>query len=92
MYLLSDAAKVINLLTTNKINCELIGNVRRIGYSEHDIDVWIKEMDTQQLHDKIISLLNPKDVLNTDWEGMYLKETIFGDVDIFLKIDNLDYL
>lgn len=92
MYLLSDAGKVICLLTTNEINCELIGNIRRIGYSEHDIDIWVKEQDTQQLRDKIISLLNPKEVLNTDFEGMYLKETIFGDVDIFLRIDNLDYL
>lgn len=92
MYLLSDAGKVIGLLITNGINCECIGNIRRIGYSEHDVDIWVKEQDTQQLRDKIISLLNPKEVLNTDFEGMYLKETIFGDVDIFLRIDNLDYL
>lgn len=92
IYLIEDAINVVNILKHNNINCEIIGNIRRTGYSEHDIDIWIKEQDTQQLRDKIISLFEPKEVLNTDWEGMYLKDTKFGDVDIFLRIDNLDYI
>lgn len=92
MYLLSDILDIGKLLMINNIKYELIGNVKRIGYSEHDIDIWIKEHDTQQLRDKIIILLNPKEVINTDLEGMYLKDTPFGDVDIFMRIDNLDYL
>jgi len=92
LYLIQDAINVVNLLKQNSINCEVIGNIARIGYSEHDIDIWIKEQDTQNLRDKLIFLLNPKEVINTDWEGMYLRETNFGDVDIFLRIDNLDYL
>ena len=92
LYLIQDAINVISILKQNNINCEVIGNLSRIGYSEHDIDIWIKELDTQQLRDKIIILLNPKKVINTDWEGMYFKDTPFGDIDIFLKIDNLNYL
>lgn len=92
MYLIEDAGKVVNILKSSNIDCEIIGNIARTGFSEHDIDIWIKEQDTYQLRNKIISLFIPKKVLNTDWEGFYLEGTPFGNIDIFLRIDNLDYL
>jgi len=92
MYLIEDAGKVVTMLKSNNINCEIIGNTARIGFSEHDIDIWVKEQDTSQLREKIVTLFTPKNVLNTDWEGMYLEGTPFGNIDIFLRIDNLDYL
>ena len=92
MYLLSDAGEVVAMLRAHGINSEVIGNIARTGFSEHDIDIWIKEQDTKKTRDFIVFLLKPQEVLNTDWEGMYLKRTPFGDVDIFMRIDNLDYL
>lgn len=91
MYLIEDAGKVVNILKLNNIDCEVIGNIARTGFSEHDIDIWIKEQYTYQLRNKVISLFIPKKVLNTDWGGFYLYDTPLGNIDIFLRIDNLDY-
>ncbi len=82
-YTTEDGNKVITFLQSHNINCELIGSLKKRGTSEHDIDVWIKEPDTKQNRDKILKLLNPTKIVNTDWEGMYCTTDLYGDVDIF---------
>lgn len=93
MYLIDDAGKIINILKSNNIECEIIGGVARIGYSEHDIDIYVmSEIDRDELIELLIETFLPEKIIDTDWGGIYLKNTLFGDIDVFLRIDNLDYV
>lgn len=69
-YLIEVGNKVIDYLKIHGVACELIGSLKKKGVSEHDIDVWIKDPDTKETRDKLLRLLAPKSVINTDWEGM----------------------
>lgn len=82
-YNIVDGNKVITYLELHGIKCELIGSIKKQGASNHDIDVWIKEPDTKENREKILNILNPKTMINTDWEGMYCTTDQFGGVDIF---------
>lgn len=77
-----DAVNVMVTLGSNGIYGEVIGTLP----SKHDIDILItKPKDNPELRAKIISILKPKNWKGTDWNGMFLYETQWGNVDIFFE-------
>ena len=68
--------------------------------SKKDIDIFLpnffpqgvcKEMRAAKLRSRISFLLDAERVETTDWGGWFYHNTIFGNVDIFFNIDDLDY-
>lgn len=71
---------------------ELIGSLAKIGFSNNDIDIHVPQSGTKDDRDKIILLFQPcGKVDETDWGGIYLTDTRFGDIDIFFSLDGFDY-
>lgn len=82
---------VVSFLNDNGfLDCDLIGSLAKIGFSDHDIDIHVRNSGTREDRDKLISLFGGT-VDETDWGGLYFSNTQFGDVDIFFSIDGFDY-
>ena len=78
----------------------LIGSFGKGHQSKHDIDVYIPNlfpkgysagMRRVKFKNKLQSLLDPSEIIDTDWGGMYCKGTPFGDVDVFFDISKFDF-
>lgn len=68
------------------IESEIIGSLAEKFESNHDIDILISNpKDTIELRDKLIELLQPTRIVKTDWNGIFLYGTKFGNVDIFFE-------
>ena len=82
---------VVSFLQKNGFNPELIGSLAKIGFSNHDIDIYVRNSGKREDREKLIELFTGGTVDETDWGGMYFNDTEFGDVDIFFSIDGFDY-
>lgn len=82
---------VVEFLKRNGFKAELIGSLAKIGFSIHDIDIHVMDSGTREDRDKLKQLLITSEVDETDWGGLYFKDTQFGDVDIFFSLDGFDY-
>lgn len=82
---------VVSFLQKNGFNAELIGSLAKIGFSNHDIDIHVRNSGTREDRERLIKLFTGGKVDETDWGGMYFTDTEFGDVDIFFSIDGFDY-
>ncbi len=72
----------------------VIGGLWKRGHSNNDIDIHIAEnIITSDAIELIMKTLGTKDYILTDWGSLYLKDTLFGTLDIFFKgqTDEFDY-
>lgn len=90
-YLTEDGLAVAAFLKQHGFDAELIGSLSKIGFSNHDIDIYVRHSGTKEDREKLTSLfVTSKPVDQTDWGGLYFTDTQFGDVDIFFSIDEFD--
>jgi hypothetical protein len=59
--------------------------------SMHDIDVYLPLHKTSELKQKLIVLLKSDKAEDTDWDGWYFSDTLYGNVDVFFSTDKFDY-
>ena len=98
-YSKKDAGLLLFHLRSHGIECELIGSLKKKGYSNNDIDIYFPNHNREELTDKLRTLLGAKTYYPdhygqiTDWDGFYFYETEFGTVDCFFKgsIEKFDY-
>lgn len=83
---------VVNVLKNLGFNtARLIGSLSRGKNSKHDIDILLKGLKRSYvLRKKLGRLLHSESFEYTDWGGIYFKNTIFGDVDIFFSTKGFD--
>lgn len=95
MYTHQTGVDVVNFLVKCGFSrATLIGSLaKENGTSSNDIDILIDdESYSKKLEDHFRILLKPKGkVVRTDWGGIYLYDTIYGNVDIFFTTENFDY-
>lgn len=84
-------AVVLFLLEEGFKDVQLIGSLKKNGESDHDIDIYVPNCSENDKEKLIELFLTCGMVEETDWHGMYFSDTIFGDIDIFFCIDDLDY-
>ncbi len=74
-------------------NAVLIGSLGKGRESDHDIDIHIPLKKTNRLVDMIKYKLEAESCQDTDWGGVYFKNTFYGDIDVFFKgnTDEFDY-
>lgn len=91
-YSQEDGIAVVAFLEQHGFKAELIGSLAKIGFSNHDIDIHVKDSGTREDRDKLKELLLRSGMMDeTDWGGLYFSDTQFGDVDIFFYIHEFDY-
>ena len=82
VYTPKDGEALISYLFLNGVKAELIGSLSRGKDSLHDIDVLVDPAYCAKMHE----LLSPaREVIPTDWGGLYFRESPFGDVDVFFE-------
>lgn len=87
-YTIEDGFKLLNLMSSIGMKCELIGSLGRGDVSYHDIDILILSNFNYK---KTKRLLNPQKISKTDWGGYYFHDTKLGDVDIFFTKKDFTY-
>lgn len=106
IHTIKDAEALIFFLKkTGFPEVKLIGSFAK-GETEsiHDIDILLEGYKLNpSLEDQLIYLLEPqpceradgtfadKGITYTDWGGLYLHNTFFGNIDIFFSIEDFDY-
>jgi predicted nucleotidyltransferase len=70
----------------------LIGSLATGKESDNDIDILLpcKKL-TNRLKRKLIKLYGAETHSTTDWGGLFLHNTYFGNIDIFFTTKNFDY-
>lgn len=86
-----DGDVVVAFLEQNGFTVELIGSLAKIGFSNHDIDIHVKNSGTREDRDKLKQLFLTSEIDETDWGGIYFTNTQFGDIDLFFSLDGFDY-
>lgn len=86
------AEKLLSLLKEIDSEARLLGSLAEGKSSSHDIDVLFPSVNrTPELKETLTAALVPERVVETDWEGFYFFNTIFGDVDIFFDTSEFTY-
>ena len=76
------AASVIKYLLDRGVKVTLFGSVATIGFSTNDMDFLLDNP-----YDMTIIITIPaKEVIFTDWNGVFLRDTEFGNLDFFPSI------
>lgn len=99
-YTKEDGLNVVRFLRSFGFkNVELIGSLAKKGESSNDIDVLIPKKSmfggnykmSRKMKKRLIKILGAEVYSYTDWEGIYLYGTWFGNVDIFFTTKYFDY-
>ena len=73
-------------------DAKLIGSLGRGVESDHDIDVLLpNKKKTKKLQRELKNLLDAERCEETDWGGLYLYDSFYGDIDIFFTTKDFDY-
>ncbi len=94
IYTVNDGNNIVKLLSEKGIEVKLIGSLGRGETSKHDIDILLENFDKNNLPTlvyKMRNLLRPTYIAYTDWDGLYFKATIYGDIDLFFDTALFDY-
>ena len=79
------ASQVIKILARAKIRTRLIGSVKRIGFSENDVDLVLLDYPVidSELISRICCLFFIRIYTVTNWGGVLLETTDYGNIDLF---------
>ncbi len=93
-YTIEHANEVLNVLKRNNIKAITIGSIARSGHSYNDIDILILNMGesiTDTIEKVLINIFKPYKTERTDWNGLYLYYTEYGNIDVFFTTKDFDY-
>jgi hypothetical protein len=93
IYSVRSGKAVVSFLKRNGFpNAKLIGSLGRGIPSNHDIDILLpKHKRSILLCNRLMELLDSNEYEYTDWGGIFIKNTHFGDIDVFFTIKDFDY-
>lgn len=93
-YTIRDASDVVLFLRQNNLwaNAKIIGSIGRGKTSQHDIDILLNGAQySEKFRKELCEKLGAKRWVRTDWGGIFLYGTFFGDIDIFFTDKDFDY-
>lgn len=89
-YTPNDGKTVVDYVNSYELDCVLVGSLSRGQNSNNDIDILITRKNPF-IPEKLKEILKPRNVIKTDFGGLYFEDTIYGDIDIFFSKDDFDY-
>ena len=85
-YTRNDGLQVEKFLFNNGFHAVLIGSLSHGKESEKDIDILLPYNNlTWFTKRKLLKIFGCKNFVITDWGGLFMYNTYFGDIDIFFK-------